>query len=317
MRATSLRRLAGGAAALLLAGATLLSATGAALAAVPTALADSAAIPSSYSAGNAAGFRGTFHFTDASTLAKLYLNLKTTGADANVYFSATKNGANVARNCTVGAALTTCVFKTVRTDDIFVVTSAYSTSAAEVTANFVWSTTGSTGSDGGTSHGDTWDDITRTATLSADPNYGGGFSVASGGSIANGQAVTATNRQATKLGGLPAGVLATVLDGAGATGSCVSNATIDCTTLFGEWSEVNVGDGQTFGSAFTIVITYYSGTPRGFVHSYLDANGDLQQETVGSCPKKNPAAAAPCFTWSAKTNQATIYTFHNGSWKGN
>lgn len=317
MRAISIRRLGGGAAALLLAGATLLSASGAVLAAVPSADASSAAIPAGFSAGNNAGFRGTFKFTDGSTLAKLYLVLQTTGADANVYFSATKNGANVARFCTVGAATTTCEFKTIRTNDSFVVTSAYSTSAATVTANFVWSTTGSTGSDGGTSHGDTWDDSIQTASLIADSNYGGGFSVASGGSIANAQAVTATNRQATRLGGLPAGVLATVLDGDGAGGTCVSNATIDCTTLFGEWSEVNVGDGQAFGSPFTIVITYYSGTPRGFVHSYLDANGDLQQETVGSCPKKNPGASAPCFIWTARTNQATIYTLHNGSWKGN
>lgn len=317
MRATSIRRLAGGSAALLLAGATLLSATGSALAAVPSADATSSAIPGNYSAGNAAGFRGSFHFTDVSTLAKLYLNLKTTGADANVYFTATKNGANVARDCTVGAALTTCVFKTVRTDDVFVVTSAYSTSTTVVTANFVWSATGSTGSDGGTSHGDTWDDIPREATLSADPNYGGGFSVSSGSSIANSQAVTATNRQATKLAGLPAGVLATVRDGATLTAPCTSNAAVDCNALIGEWSEVNVADNQVFGSPFTIVITYYSGTPRGFVHSYFDGNDVLQQETVGSCPKKNPGAAAPCFTWSAKTNQATIYTLHNGSWKGN
>lgn len=315
MRATSIRRLAGGVAALLLAGATLLSATGSALAAVPSADADSSAIPGTYSSGNAAGFRGTFRFTDGSTLAKLYLNLKTTGADANVYFTATKNGANVARNCTVGAALTTCVFKTVRFDDRFVVTSAYSTSAAAVTANFVWSTTGSTGSDGGnTSHGDTWDDIPRTASLSTDPNFGGGFSVSSGSSIANSQAISATNKQATRLGGLPAGVLATVLDGAGLTGSCVSNATIDCTALIGEWSEVNVGDGQSFGSPFTIVITYYSGTPRSFVHSYRDADGDLQQETVSPCAKKNPVV--PCFTWDARLNQATITTLHNGSWRG-
>ncbi|MDQ3128006.1 MAG: hypothetical protein M3Q66_06055 [Chloroflexota bacterium] len=317
MSATSIRRLAGGSAALLLAAATLLSATGAALAAVPSADAASSSVPGSYSAGNAAGFRGTFHFTDGSTLAKLYLNLKTTGADASVYFTATRNGANVAGNCTPGAALTVCAFKSVRTDDMFVVTSAYSTSAAAVTANFAWSSTGQTGSDGGTSHGDNWDNIPRTATLSNDPNYGGGFSVSTGSSISNSQAVTASNRQATKLVGLPAGVLASVLDGPDVVAPCTSNAIVDCNALIGEWSEVNVGDGQAFGSPFTIVITYYLGTPRGFVHSYLDANGVLQQETVGSCPKRNPAAAAPCFTWSAKTNQATIYTLHNGSWKGN
>ena len=316
MRANSLRRVAAGAAALLLAGATVMSMTGSVLAAVPTADAVSAALPASYSAGNAAGFRGTYLFTDGSTLAKLYLTLTTTGADANVYFSATKNGANAARFCTVGTVTTTCIFKSVRTNDRFVITSAYATSAAAVTANFEWSTTGSTGSDGGTSHGDTWDDIIRTATLSSDANYGGGFSIVSGSSIGNSQAISASNRQATKLANLPAGVLGTVLDGDTATGSCVSDETVDCAALIGEWSEVNVGDGQPFSSAFTIVITYYSGTPRGFVHSYLDANGDLQQETIGACPKKNPAAAAPCFSWSSRDNQATIYTLHNGSWRG-
>ncbi|MBA2719335.1 MAG: hypothetical protein H0U52_08875 [Chloroflexi bacterium] len=290
--------------------------TGSVLAAVPTADAASAAIPASYTAGNAAGFRGTYHFTDSSTLAKLYLTLTTTGADANVYFSATMNGANAARFCTVGTVTTTCTFKSVRTNDRFVITSAYSTSAAAVTANFKWGTTGSTGSDGGTSHGDTWDDTIRTARLSSDANYGGGFSIASGSSIGNNQAVSMSNRQATRIANLAAGVPGSVLDGGTATGSCVSNATVDCAALIGEWSEVNVGDGQSFSTAFTIVITYYSGTPRGFVHSYLDANGDSQQETIGACPKKNPAAAAPCFSWSASANQATIYTLHNGSWRG-
>jgi hypothetical protein len=316
MRATSFRRLAGGAAALMLAGATFLSATGAALAAVPTADAASSPIPATYSAGNAAGFRGTFHYTDGSTLAKLYLTLSTTGADANVYFTATKNGANVAKSCTVGAITTTCVFKTIRTDDTFVVTAAYSTSAAAVTANFEWSTTGSTGSDGGTSHGDTWDDSIQTATLNTDPDYAGGFSATSGTTIANGQAVSATNRQATKLANLPAGVPATVLDGPNASGSCTSNATVNCLDLVGEWSEVSVADNHVFGTPFTIVITFYAGTPKVFVHSYLDENGVAQQETVGTCPKKNPGSAAPCFTWNNQANQATIYTLHNGSWKG-
>lgn len=310
MRATSIRRLSAGAAALLLAGATILSATGAALAAVPLASATSEASPPAYSAGNAAGFRGTFRLTDTSTLAKLYLNLKTTSADANVYFSATRNGTDVARNCTVGAALTSCVFKTVRTDDVFVVISAYSTSATAVTANFVWSTTGSTGSDGSnTSHGDTWDDIPRTATLNPDPNYGGGF-VFDGSGIQNDQVVTPQNRQATRLAGLPAGIAATVQDGPDASGSC---GTYVCTTEF-EWSEINVADGNT---PFVAYITYYQGSPRYFIHDFLNAAGTPEQEQVGPCPKKNPAAAAPCFTWSARNSQATIYALRNGSWKGN
>jgi hypothetical protein len=311
MRATSFRRLAGGAAGLMLAGATFLSATGAALAAVPTADAASSPIPAAYSAGNAAGFRGTFHYTDGSTLAKLYLNLTTTGANANVYFSATKNGANVANSCTVGALTTTCVFKTIRTNDTFVVTSAYSTSAATVTANFEWSSTGSTSSDGGTSHGDTWDDSIQTASLSNNPDYAGGFSASNGSTIGNSQTITATNKQATKLVNLPIGVAATVQDGSSTGPVCVTTPSVDCSTQFGEWSNVDVGDGQSFGSAFQIVITYATGTPKGFVHIFGSS-----QEFVPACPKKSPGSATPCFTWNNQTNQATIYTLHNGSWKG-
>ena len=154
-----------------------------------------------------------------------------------------------------------------------------------------------------------------TSTKSDNADFAGGFLAEAGAVVANGQAVSATNVQATRIVGVPAGVVATVEDGAGATGACTSNATVNCNALIGEWSEVTVGDGQNFG-VFQIVITLYAGTPKSFVHSYVDTNGDAQQETVLACPKKNPAASAPCFSWSARTNQATIYTLHNGSWRG-
>jgi len=315
MRATSMRRLAGTAGALLLIGTTVLTSAGAVLAAVPNATATSEALPAQFSAGNNAGFRGRYEFQDGSTLARLYLRIDVTGADSNVYLSVTRNGNAVA--C-ARAIPVECSFKGVRFGEVILATAAFAPTAGAtaVSATYRWSTTGSTGSDGGTSHGDTWPNplVTRTSNLSTDSNYAGGFNITSNGTVANLQVVSASNPQATRLAGLPAGVRATVLDGAGASGSCTPNADVDCTALIGEWSEVTVGDGQSFGTAFTIVITFDSGTPRGFVHSYLDANGDLQQELVGPCAKKNPTY--PCFTWSARTNEATIYTYHNGSWRG-
>lgn len=313
MRARSMRRLLGGAAALMLLGTTLLSAAGSVLAAVPEASVSSEAIPSQYSAGYDAGFRGRYTYRDGSTLAKLYLVIDVQGADANSYLSIKKNGTSV--TCT-RAIPVACSFKTVRLNDVFDVVAAFTPSAGStsVTATFIWSTTGSTGSDGGQSHGDTWPTLPLplTATLSTDDDYAGGFLADAGTVVANGQVVSANNIQATRIVGLPAGIAATVKDGQSATGSCTTNESVDCDALIGEWSEVTVGDGQDIG-VFQIVITFYSGTPKSFVHSY----GAGQQETIYACTnKKNPAASAPCFTWSARANQATIYTLHNGSWRG-
>jgi hypothetical protein len=287
---------------------------GTATAAVPDATAVSEATPAFYSAGNAAGFRGTYEFEDGSTLSRLILVIEASGADSVAYLAVTRNGSAVANAC--GNAIPiVCTFRQVRTGDHFVATVAFNPAAGatSVTATYSWSTTGSTPSDGGTSHGDIWDGIPRTATLSTDPNFGGGFIASGSGTVQNVQAVSASNRQATKLGSLSAGVAATVEDGPGVTSPCTDTATFVCAEAIGEWSEVFVGDGQTFSTVFTVSIVYFQGTPKGFVHTFGDP---LQQEEIGPCPKKNPTAAAPCFTWSSKTNTATIYTFHNGSYRG-
>ena len=322
MRATSMRRLIGGAAALTLVGATLLSSTGTALGAVPLGHATNEALPPIVTAGDVVGFRTNLFYEDNSTLAKAFVTIFTHGTGTNRYLLATKNGATVANACKIGsvvAGMVSCTFKTVRQNDHLAVTVAFDRLEDPATANGVWSSTGAPTSDGGASHGDTWQDPSGAASATVGASggdYAGFFSIVADGSVANGQSVSSTNIQATKLVGIPAGVAATVLDGAGATGTCTTTDTIDCTSLFGEWSDVTVGDGQTFSSVFSIVITFYAGTPKSFVHSYTDANGDPQQELIGSCPKNNPAASAPCFSWSAKNKAATIYTYHNGGVKG-
>jgi hypothetical protein len=317
MRPSLLRRLTGGVAALVLIGATVLSTASFVLAAVPGATATSEPIPASYSAGNLAGFRGSYLFTDGSTLSKLILIVKTTGASGSAYISATKNDASLpSSTCSTTTGDVVCTFKTVRTKDHFVVVTAYTPAigATQVEATYNWSSSGSTTSDGGTSHGDIWDGITQISTLKSNDNYGGGFSVGSGGSVENLQAVTSSNRQATRLGSLPANVAATVEDGDGVEPQipCVSgNADtplVVCSGYIGEWSNVSVGDGQTFGSVFTVSIVFYSGTPKGFVHTYVGG-----QEFIGPC-KKSPTY--PCFTWTSKTSTATIFTLHNGSFRG-
>lgn len=314
------RRAAAGAAALILVGATALLTAGSTLATVPLATVTMNPLPAYYSAGNLAGFRTTYLNTDTSTISQLFLSVTTTGSDpAGVYYASARiNGVTVSGACSQSTPFA-CSFRNIKPGYLVVVDLAFTPSGATTTATGTWSSNGAPTSDGGTSHGDTWDAGTATSTLRADPDYAGGFEVAANGEVANLQLVSASNLQATRLGKLPAGVPATVHDGPDATGVCTPTTTISCTGFVGEWSEVSVGDGQTFPSVFTVIITFYKGTPKAFVHSYVDTSvvPNVQaEELVTACPKTDPASGAPCFTWDSKTKQATIYTFHNGSYKG-
>ena len=313
---SSTRRLVGGAAALMLLGATLFGSAGTALATVPAGSATNEALPPTVT-GNVVAFRTNLYYSDTSTLSKAFVTLFTTGTSDVLYVAATKNGVAVANAC--GSTLPiSCTFKTVRTNDHLAVTVAYTRIASPATGDGVWSSTGAPTSDGGTSHGDTWQDPNGPATATFDPNapdYGGGFSTTAGASIEDFQVVSKTNPQATRLANLPAGVAGTVADGNSANQN-QSCGPFDCTNAIGEWSDIHVGDGQTFTTAFQIVITIYQGTPKSFVHSYVDSNGVTQFEQIFPCPKKNLTAAIPCFTWTANLNQATIYTYHNGSVRG-
>jgi hypothetical protein len=156
--------------------------------------------------------------------------------------------------------------------------------------------------------------------------------VLAGGSVTNSQTLSGTNRQSAKLQGLPATVAATVLDGPGVTFPCSSVASASsglqpnhhgggggggstaftCGSLFGEWVEVHVGDGQAFATPFQLLVKYASGTPKGFLH-VLDGGG---QELIAACPGTSPASGAPCFTWNAGTKTATVYLARNGGIKG-
>ena len=316
MRSFVPRKLVGLGSALVTA-ALVLSSAGVVSAAVPPADAHSEAVPEFYTAGHAAGFRG-FYTLQGNNLSKLFLRVATTNAASNVYYGATKNGSDVSKSCTLTDTTfpgdLVCTFKTVRLNDSFVVTAGYTpaTGATSVTAKYIWSSTGVPQNDDN-SHGDQWDNVEHTATLTTgDVNYGGGLTTKDDTTIANG-AIGGTNLQAAKLVGLPVGVPATVKDGPNATGSCTVTDYTDCVSFVGEWTEVRVGDGQNFPT-FQIQVTFAQGQPKLFVHSFVNvATGNPDQEPVRAC-KKN--IVAPCFTWDAKTKTATIYTDHNGSYKG-
>jgi len=85
-------------------------------------------------------------------------------------------------------------------------------------------------------------------------------------------------------------------------------APVDCTTLDGETSVVNVNHGADVPGGFFVIIHNKNGaTPTAFVHTY----GSGLQEKINVCAA---TPVAPCFTWDAATTTATIYTIHNGSY---
>lgn len=301
---------------------------GVASAALPSADPTQRSLLAEYSAGNDAGFEGTLKSTDTSTLPRLYLAVDTVGVAALSYVRATINGAVVANACDKpGDPLPVdCLFRRVRPGDLVrvVIGVTPEVTASGVAVHYTWSTTGAGSGSGDNSHGDTWEvvdtaggDVYSTSTLNGSGDYAGGFNESA---IETTLAVSRSNPQAARLSNLPAAVPSsvrdTLADGSSALLTCVDSAEIDCDQLVGDWVEVNVGEGQTFGSVFVIDIVYYQGNPKFFVHSYLDEGNQVQQEYVGPCPRRNPASSAPCFTWKASTGTATIYTYFNGGWRG-
>lgn len=301
-------------------------------AAIPSATATNEALPPAYTDGNAVGFRTTLVHQDKSTISQLYLRLTVDATDVatpagsgieggTITYApvATRNGVTVAGACATTDAMgpvlvIDCSFRSIRPDDRVRVTVGVTpvgyTAGDSITASGVWSTTGLGSGSGDNSHGDTWTGAAATAFYAAGmTNYAGGFDTTS---IATYQVVSSTNPQASRLASLPRGVPATVQDNvAPGAVTCVNDAAagINCSALTGDWVTVDVGDGQVFGSLFQIQISFYSGSPKGFVH-VSDVYEDGQQ-LIAPCAKRNPVY--PCFTWAAKTRTATIFTYHNGS----
>jgi hypothetical protein len=312
MRATFSRRLAGAAvSAGLLVTALLASATGV-QASPPNWVMDVTALPASVAPGATAGYSVTITNNGPSNIAALYLVTKTTAPA--VYVDDSGDGRNA---CTDAGAELKCSFGALTAGQHVTIIAAYaSTGSGSFDPVFEGNATGQSFTDPKRSHGDTLVDLDFKGTaLLADKNFGGKFNLDANGEVSNNASLTGQNKQSTKVSNLPAAIGATVLDGSTATGTCTTDvgAGIDCSKLFGEWSEVTVGNGGPYTSAIVIQITFKAGTPTGFLHA---SSGG--QELVSQCSGNVAPALAtqlPCFTWDGR-NTASIYTLRNGSWKG-
>jgi hypothetical protein len=306
MRANLTRRgVATAASFVLLATAMLTSAVGV-QASPPKWVMDVVALPASVAPGAIAGYSVTITNNGPSNISSLYLVTKTTAATLYVDASDGRNA------CTDAGVALTCAFGALNPLEHVTVIAAYTTTGtSSFDPVFEGNTTGQAFTDPKRSHGDVLTDGDFAGTLlNADKNFGGAFNIAYGGDVSNNASLTGQNKQSAKVSNLPAATGATVLDGPNVSANCTNDSTqgIDCSKQFGEWTDVNVGNGGPYGAPIVIQITYKSGTPKAFLHVV-----GATEELISSCT--TTAGQLPCFTWDGK-NTASISTLNNGLIKG-
>lgn len=271
-------------------------------------------LPPTVSPGAAAGYQVTITNNGPSNISALYLVDEVNGSvNAPTVYVTTTQG-----TCAPVGQPLDCSFGALTPVNSVTVIVAYTTptSGSSFSVEFQGNTSGDTFKDGlkGRSHGDTLlpDPVVTTTALNSGKNFAGQFSTADGTAFGNNAQLSGNNKQATALANLPAGVPATVADGAGASGTCVTNLGegINCALIDGEWSEVFVAGGGTLNESFFVIMKFKNvDEPSAIFHSF---GPPADQELIQQCSETG--GSVPCFTWDDATETATIETFHNGSY---
>lgn len=325
MNRTSLARAGSAAAASTLLALQLMA--GVSIAAVPLATATAIATPSTVSPGDVAGYVVTYRNDDSSTISKVALTA--TMSDGFAY--AIQSVSTSAGSCKTTAPLS-CSLGNVKPGQTVTIVVGLTTSSASasVTTTFDFSSGGSTPSDGGTSHGDSWF-ASATTSLSSDPNFRGRFIAKSTQqTVENLQTLSATNPHATKVVAPVTLIPVTVQDGPATALACGGVFTQCPGTAFGETSSISVDGGRTFTSPFRVIVSFDSseipsGVNQGNIkvyHQWSDASGTGEQLIAARCVVAKGASTpsnAPCVTVKKLPGndlEVTVWTFHNGSMKG-
>jgi hypothetical protein len=245
MRATSMRRLAGGAGSLLLLTTTMLAAAGTVQASPPSWLMSVVSKPATVANGSNAGFDVTITNIGPSNISSLFLVTKID--DIPVYLTSSRVGACNETTLPLSARLH-CAFGALNAGDSVNVVVAYVAPAAPATSfdpGFEGNTTGDAFKDPERSHGDTLiDKFFIPTALRGDKNFGGSFSLDATTPVSDNASLSKKNVQATSVVPPQAHLPITVEDGPGVDFDC------NGCNGFGEWSSINVNNGHDFGSVF-------------------------------------------------------------------
>ena len=208
-------------------------------------------LPPKVASGNAMGYQVTISNAGPSNISQLYLVTQTSSSPA--YVSTPSQGSCQA----AGSGPLGCTFGALGAKKSVTVTVAY---AGPVSGTydpgdpvFQGNSNGLTFSDGGSSHGDTLTDPNERPTTIAvgNGNFAGGFSL-DGAQINTDQTLSDSNKQATivKPPAAAADAVVTAEDGPLVSFTCKSV----CSKAYGEWSAINVNNGQVFGSFFSVTV---------------------------------------------------------------
>jgi uncharacterized repeat protein (TIGR01451 family) len=174
------------------------------------------------------------------------------------------------------------------------------------------------------SHGDALDVSQSVTVLPAGTgDKAGQWVITPGYTLANNQAVSNANPQATRVAGIGQYIPVSLEDGSGVSFQCPKSSCKD--RLFGQWSRVSVAGGASFGTAFEVTITVAeSALPGGtnpdkvVVYHVLD-DGTIQKIST-ACTTTPPTGSAPeCRSASfdgAGNLVISVWVYRNGGFKG-
>ncbi|MCI0344067.1 MAG: hypothetical protein L0221_01305 [Chloroflexi bacterium] len=314
-RLRTFRSIAAHASAALLVAASLISATGVS-AAQPGWDIQITTLPSAVSPGADAGYRLVISNTGSSNISQLFLT-------DSITVPPTYLAGQRIELCQTEPVLF-CSFGALNAGDSITLTVAYETptSGSSFSVTFQLNTTGASFKDkGANSHGDTFT-TTATTDLDGNENFAGGFIQSADSSVANGQALSRRNVQATKAivdATSQSGIPVTVEDGTGVSFACLGCGGL---TQLGEWSDVQVAEGTTLSGLIEVTITiFWKNVPNNInlnnviVFHTNDAGTETEiiDTVCGATPVANCLIAT---TLESKDLQIVVFVDHNGGFKG-
>lgn len=179
--------------------------------------------------------------------------------------------------------------------------------------------TGDTGSDGGSSRGDSFAKVAKTG-VNSNQNFDGGFAIGQT-TYSDNQNVGRSNRQATTLESPESLIPVTIEDGITSGVTCTGAA---CAGVFGEWSKLGVANGKTYGQPFKVTLLVWGGAvPSGtkvedvqFVHVLDDGTTEIIDTPC--TPSTGTPTNAECLTVTKVGNnfKIVVWLFKNGFGRG-
>jgi len=233
--------------ALALAVSCVLASAGAATANTPRWSMTVTNLPTEVGTGSPMAYRVTISNAGPSNISQLFLVTETKASPAYV---ATSQGTCAAP----GSGPLACTLGALNAKKSVTVVVAYTAPFTDTDDPgdpvFQGNSNGLTFSDGGTSHGDTLTDPNEKGTvISTDPNFTGEYAL-SDLAISTNDALSDSNRQSTSVQPPATNIVVTAEDGPSVSFSCKKI----CSKAFGEWSAINVADGQKFDTFFPVTL---------------------------------------------------------------